>query len=75
MRYITICIAQSRVKQEARTCTNDFWIDLSTKIQAEADIGNIRGMYKGITKACGLMQGKRAPLKTKSCEIIKNKIK
>ena len=48
--------AKKKVQQRARRCANEFWVELSQKIQLAANTGNIRGMYGGIKKAMGPVQ-------------------
>ena len=35
---------------------NEFWVELSQKIELAENIGNIRGMYDGIKKTIGPVQ-------------------
>ena len=62
--------ARNKVQHIARRCANEYWTDLSEKIQTAAATGNIRGMYDGIKKALGPTQSKTAPLKSTSGEVI-----
>ena len=45
--------AKKKVQQTARRCANEFWVELSQKIQFDANTGNIRGIYDDIKKAMG----------------------
>ena len=42
--------ARNKVKQAARKCANEYWIELSNDIHSAAITGNIRKMYDGIKK-------------------------
>ena len=53
--------------------TNTDWQQLSDSIQSAAAWGNIRGMYEGFKPTLGPTQGKTAPLKTTSGEVITDK--
>ena len=55
--------ARSKVQCIARRCANEYWTELSERIQMAAVTGNIRGMYNGIKKALGPMHSNMIPLK------------
>ena len=61
--------ARSSVQETARQCANEYWTELSDKIQTASASGNIRGMYEGIIEAIS----KTAPLKSASGEKITDK--
>ena len=65
--------ARSIAQTAARCCANSYYVDLSSRIQQAADVGNIRGMYQGINEATGPRQNKTAPLMTVTGELIKDK--
>ena len=65
--------ARSTVQQSARRCANDYWLQLCSRIQSAADLGNIKGMYEGIKQALGPTQKKTAPLRSAMGEIIKDR--
>ena len=44
----TLKDARKKVQQTARRCVNEFWVELSQKIQLAANTENILGMYDGI---------------------------
>lgn len=54
--------ARSKAQCTARRCANEYWTELSQKIQMATAIGNIRGMYDGIKTALGPTQSRTAPL-------------
>ncbi|XP_033124302.1 uncharacterized protein LOC117122714 [Anneissia japonica] len=58
-----LMLTRSDVQRTVRACVNEYWEELSTTIQIDADTGNIRGMYEGIRKAFGLTVRKTAPIK------------
>ena len=62
--------ARSKTQSTARRCANEYWTELSQRIQTAAAIGNIRGMYDGIKTALGPTQSKTAPLKSTTGEAI-----
>ena len=62
--------ARSKCQQTARRCANDYWLQLSRRIQDAADTGNTGSMYAGIKQATGPTTTKSVPLKTKSGEPI-----
>lgn len=62
--------ARSKVQLTARRCANEYWTELSEKIQTAAATGNIRGMYNGIKEALGPVHSKTAPLKSTTGAII-----
>ena len=62
--------ARSKAQRTARHCANDYWTELSEKIQTAAATGNVRGMYDGIKTALGPTQSKTAPLKSTTGEAI-----
>ncbi|XP_038062349.1 uncharacterized protein LOC119732818 [Patiria miniata] len=62
--------ARGKAQQTARRCANNYWLKLSSRIQAASDAGDIRGMYEGIKQATGPSIKKTAPLKSKSGEVI-----
>ena len=45
--------ARSKCQQTARRCANDYWHQLSRRIQSAADTGNTGSMYAGIKDATG----------------------
>lgn len=65
--------ARKEVKQMARRCANEYWVELSGGIQTAAATGNIKAMYDGIKRAVGPTQNKSAPLKSSTGEIIVDK--
>ena len=65
--------ARNDAQKTARRCANDYWLQLSQKIQQASDIGDVRTMYQYIKQATGKPTKKCAPLKSKSGSIIKNK--
>ena len=66
-------VARSKAQAAARRCANEYYVNLSSRIQQAADVGNIRGMYEGINEAIGPRQNKTAPLMTQTGELIKDK--
>ena len=62
--------ARSKCQQTARRCVNDYWLQLSRRIQSAADTGNTGSMYAGIKEATGPCATKSVPLKTKTGEPI-----
>ena len=67
--------ARSKAQQMARRCANNYWLELSSNIQAASDTGDIQGMYEGIKLATGPSIKKTAPLKSKSGEVITDRSK
>ena len=65
--------ARSKVKQRARQCASDYWLQLCSQIQIAADTGNIKAMYDGIKQALGPTQKKPAPLKSATGEVIQDR--
>ena len=65
--------ARTKVQQCARRCANNYWLQLSSRIQTAADTGNIKGMYDGIKLALGPTQKKAAPLKSATGVIIQDR--
>ena len=65
--------ARSKAQAAARRCANSYFIDLSSRTQQVADLGNIRGMYQGINEAIGPKQKKTASLMSSTGELIKDK--
>ena len=63
------CLAQ----QTARSCANEYWVELSNSIQQAADSENARSMYEGMMKALGRISSKSAPIKAKSGIILTDK--
>ena len=61
---------RSKCQQTARRCANDYWLQLSRRIQSAADKGNTGSMYAGIKEATGPSDTKSVPLKTKTGESI-----
>ena len=55
--------ARRKVQQTARRCANEFWVELSQKIQLAANTGHIHGMYDGIKKAMGQVQRTTSAIK------------
>jgi hypothetical protein len=43
--------ARNQCQQIARRCANNYWLQLSQRIQADADHDNTGGMYAGIKQA------------------------
>ncbi|XP_047482493.1 uncharacterized protein LOC125034636 [Penaeus chinensis] len=58
--------ARNEAKQMVRRCANDYWMELSQRIENASATGNIRAMYEGITTATGPTQIKSALLKSSS---------
>ena len=54
--------ARNAAKQMVRRCANDYWVELSERIENASAMGNIRAMYEGIKTATGPVQNKTAPL-------------
>ncbi|KAI8505331.1 hypothetical protein Bbelb_174400 [Branchiostoma belcheri] len=67
--------ARHEAQQTSRRCANNYWVQLSERIQVASDIGNIRKMYEGIKQATGKTIKKCAPLKAKTGETIIDKEK
>ncbi|KAI8519266.1 hypothetical protein Bbelb_025230 [Branchiostoma belcheri] len=67
--------ARHEAQQTSRRCENNYWAQLSERIQVASDIGNIRKMYEGIKQATGKSIKKCAPLKAKTGETIIDKEK
>ena len=65
--------ARKEAKQMVRRCANDYWVELSQRIENASATGNIRAMYEGIKTATGPTQSKSAPLKSSSGELIVDK--
>ena len=65
-------VARSKVQQTARRCSNNYWLQICSQIQAAVDTGNIEGMYDSIKQALGPIQKKSAPLKTATGVIIQD---
>ena len=65
--------ARKEAKQMVRRCANDYWVELSQRIENASATGNIRAMYEGIKAATGPTQSKSAPLKSSSGELIVDK--
>ncbi|XP_047502443.1 uncharacterized protein LOC125047940 [Penaeus chinensis] len=63
-------VARKTSQQTARHCANTYWLNLCSRIQLAADVGDARGMYKGTKKATGPAPSKSAPLKTKTGDVI-----
>ena len=70
---MTLRAARKRAQQMARCCANDYWQELSEKIQRASANGNIRVMYDGIKQALGPSQSKTAPLNSANGEPITDK--
>ena len=70
-----ICLRekQNLTKRTATECANRYWLDLGEKIQRDSDIGNLKGMYDGIRKACGPVERKTAPIKAKDGTLLTDK--
>ena len=62
--------ARSLAQRTPRRCANEYWVELSNRIQ---QAGNARGMYEGIKKALGPTSSKSAPLKAKSGILLTDK--
>ena len=65
--------ARKEAKQMVRRCANEYWVELSHRIENASATGNIRAMYEGIKVATGPTQSKSAPLKSSSGEVIIDK--
>ena len=65
--------ARRRAKEECKNCANNYWMNLCSEIQSDADAGNSRGTFEGIKKAIGPTQSTCAPLKTSTGETITDK--
>lgn len=65
--------ARKETQQRVRQCANDYWVELSQRIENASATGNIRAMYEGIKVATGPSQTKTAPLKSSSGEVIVDK--
>ena len=65
--------ARNAAKRMVRRCANDYWVELSERIENACATGNIRAMYEGIKTATGPVQNKTAPLKSSSGELIADK--
>ena len=65
--------ARKEAKQMVRRCANEYWVELSHRIENASATGNIRAMYEGIKVATGPTQSKSAPLKSSSGELIIDK--
>ncbi|XP_047498459.1 uncharacterized protein LOC125045298 [Penaeus chinensis] len=63
-------VARKTSQQTARHCANTYWLNLCSRIQLAADVGDARGMYEGIKKVTGPAPSKSAPLKTKTGDVI-----
>ncbi|XP_047489149.1 uncharacterized protein LOC125039353 [Penaeus chinensis] len=63
-------VARKTSQQTARHCANTYWLNLCSRIQLAADVGDASGMYEGIKKATGPAPSKSAPLKTKTGDVI-----
>ena len=57
----------------ATECANRYWLELGEKIQNDSAIGNLKGMYDGIRKACGPVERKKAPIKAKDGTMLTDK--
>jgi hypothetical protein len=66
----TLRNARSKSKQVARKCANEYWLQLSSDMEAAAACGNVRGLHEGIKKALGPVQSKVAHIKSSNGEII-----
>ena len=64
---------RSQVRKLARRCANNYWLELSQKIQSAAETGKARAMYEGIKKATGPTSKKTAPLKDLNGNVILDK--
>lgn len=62
--------ARSKTQCFVRCCANEYWKELSQKIQTALAIGNIRRMYGGIKVALGPPQSRTIPLKSITGEVI-----
>nr|XP_032827065.1 uncharacterized protein LOC116952123 [Petromyzon marinus] len=65
--------ARSAAQTTARRCANNYWVNLSSRIQLASDTGNIRAMYEGIKTAFGPNIKRTAPLKSSTGAIITDK--
>ncbi len=63
-------VARRKCQQTDQHCANDYWIHLSERIQAAANMGNMGSMYASIKEATGSCATKSVPLKSKSGEPI-----
>ena len=62
--------ARKKIQQTARRCANEFWVELSQKIQLAANTSNSRGMYDGIKKAIGPVQKMSSSIKSSTGELL-----
>lgn len=67
--------AQSKSQQTVRHCTNDYWLNLCSRIQIATNTENARCMYDGIKTVTGPTATKTAQLKSKTGEIITDQCK
>ena len=67
------CAAHSKVRQCARQCMNNYWLQLCSQIQTAADTCNIKAMYDGIKQALVPTQKKIAPLKSATGKVIQGR--
>ena len=67
--------ARSKVHQAAKQCANDYWLNLCSYIQQDADMGKIHGMYDGMKKALGPTSKKTAPLKSSTGVVLQDREK
>ena len=67
--------ARSDAQRIARRFANDYWLNLFQDIQLSADLGNMRRMYEGMTKAFGPSTINTAPLKSAEGDINKDRSK
>ena len=65
--------ARKEAQRVVRQCANEYWVELSQRIENASATGNIRAMYEGIKVATGPTQNKSAPLKSSSGELLVDK--
>ena len=65
--------ARKEAKQMVRRCANEYWVELSQRIENASATGNLKVMYEGIKVATGPTQSKSAPLKSSTGELIVDK--
>ena len=68
-------ISRNNFLSTARICENQYWNDLSSEIQCNAECGNIKGVYDGIRRAIGPTKKMSAPLLDLEGNLIHDKEK
>ena len=71
----TLKAAHSLAQKNARRCTNNYWLRLSSSMQMAFWSGNIRVMYEGIKQATGKLAKRSMLLKSKTGYVIKDRDK